>query len=148
MKRTALIYGIAMAASFGLLKYLEYSYFKRDIPLEIYVGVIAVGFAALGIWAGRRLSQPKLRVEAKTEFLIQGPSPDINEAEIGRLGISKREYEVLELIAEGFSNREIAEKLFVSDSTVKTHISNLFSKLDVRRRTQAVQIAKQRQIIR
>lgn len=142
MKKTVLIYGVAMAVLFGLLKYLEYSYFVRDVPLEIYIGAIAVGFAALGVWAGRRLTRAKV-----VEVEIDRPF-EINESEIGRLGISKREYEVLQLIAEGLSNREIAERLFVSDSTVKTHTSNLFAKLDARRRTQAVQIAKELKLIR
>lgn len=147
-----MIYGIAMAALFGLLKYIEYSYFVRDIPLEIYVGVVALGFAVLGIWAGTRLARPKT-IEKKVieEKVVEVERPaalSIDEAEVNRLGISKREYEVLELIAQGMSNQEIAEHLFVSNSTVKTHTSNLFSKLDARRRTQAVQIAKELRIIR
>jgi len=140
MRRTVLIYGLAMAALFGALKFLEYSYFVRDIPLEIYIGIVAIGFAALGIWAGNKLARPKV-IKLSADF-------EIDESGIERLGISKREYEVLELIAQGFSNQEIAEKLFVSTSTVKTHTSNLFGKLDVRRRTQAVQIAKDLHLIR
>ncbi len=129
-----------MAALFGLLKFLEYSYFVREIPLEIYIGIVAVGFAALGVWAGRKLTRPKV-IKIDPDF-------EIDESEIERLGISKREYEVLQLIAQGFSNQEIADKLFVSTSTVKTHTSNLFVKLDARRRTEAVQIAKELHLIR
>ena len=140
MWRTILIYGIAMAALFVLLKFVEYNYFVRNIPLEIYIGIIAIGFAVLGTWAGRKLAKPKV-IKISPDF-------EVDEKEIERLGISKREYEVLELIAAGLSNQEIAEKLFVSGSTVKTHTSNLFSKLDARRRTQAVQIAKELRLIR
>lgn len=140
MRKTVLIYGLTMAVLFGLLKFLEYSYFVREIPLEIYIGIVAVGFAALGVWAGRKLTKPK--------FIKLDPDFEIDESEIERLGISKREYEVLELIAQGLSNQEIADKLFVSTSTVKTHTSNLFAKLDARRRTEAVQIAKELHLIR
>lgn len=129
-----------MAVLFGLLKYVEYSFFVRDIPIEVYIGLIAVGFAVLGIWAGSKLARPKV--------VKLGPDFEVDEKEVDRLGISKREYEVLELIAEGLSNQEIAEKLFVSSSTVKTHTSNLFAKLDARRRTQAVQVAKELHLIR
>lgn len=129
-----------MGVLFGLLKYIEYSFFVRSIALEIYIGIIALGFVLLGIWAGRRLARPRV--------VALEPASEIDTRQIERLGISKREYEVLELIAEGLSNREIADRLFVSPSTVKTHTSNLFSKLDARRRTQAVQIAKERHLIR
>lgn len=140
MWRTVIIYGLAMAVLFGLLKAVEYNVFVRNIPLEIYIGFVAIGFVALGIWAGQKLARPKV--------IKLGPHVEVDTKELERLGISKREYEVLELIAEGLSNQEIADRLFVSPSTVKTHASNLFSKLDARRRTQAVQIAKELHLIR
>jgi DNA-binding CsgD family transcriptional regulator len=143
MARIVLIYGFALAVLFGLLKYLEYSYFVRDIPLELYIGGVAVGFAALGLWAGFKLNKQKGSADLGVLDEFQ-PDPSA----LSKLGVSKREQEVLELIAEGLSNREIAERLFVSTSTVKTHTSNLFSKLDARRRTQAVQIAKELRLIR
>lgn len=129
-----------MGALFGLLKVVEYNFFVRNIPLELYIGLIALGFVVLGIWAGQKLARPKV--------IKLGPDFEIDEEEIERLGISRREYEVLELIAEGLSNQEIADRMFVSPSTVKTHTSNLFAKLDARRRTQAVQIAKELHLIR
>ena len=140
MFRTVLIYGLAMGVLVALLKYVEYSFFVRNIPLEIYIGIVAAGFVVLGIWAGRKLASPKV--------VKLGPDVELDLKEVERLGISKREYEVLELIAEGLSNQEIADKLFVSTSTVKTHTSNLFAKFDARRRTQAVQIAKELHLIR
>jgi DNA-binding CsgD family transcriptional regulator len=139
MRRTILIYGVAMAVLIGLLKFVEYRFIVRDIPLEIYVGVVAVTFTALGIWAGLRLTRPKV-IETGTPFLL-------DESNLRKVGISKREYEVLELIAQGLSNQEIADKLFVSVSTVKTHTGNIFAKLDARRRTQAIQRAKELHII-
>jgi two-component system, NarL family, response regulator LiaR len=135
MRKTILLYGGAMAALTGILKLIEYRFFVHDLSLEFYLGTVAVLFTGLGIWAGQKLTRKKVII-AKPEFKL-------NEPELQRLGISKREYEVLELIAQGLSNQEIADRLFVSLNTVKTHSSNLFMKLDVRRRTQAVQRAKE-----
>jgi NarL family two-component system response regulator LiaR len=135
MRKTILIYGVALAALTGILKFIEYRYFVRDLSLEFYLGVVAILFAGLGVWAGLRLTRRKV--------VIANPDFKLNEPELQRLGISKREYEVLELMAQGLSNQEIADKLFVSLNTIKTHSSNLFMKLDARRRTQAVRRAKE-----
>jgi len=135
MRRTILIYGVALAALTVILKFIEYRYFVRDLSLEFYLGVVAILFAGIGVWAGLRLTRRKV--------VIANPDYKLNEPELQRLGISKREYEVLELMAQGLSNQEIADKLFVSLNTVKTHSSNLFMKLDARRRTQAVRRAKE-----
>lgn len=141
MRRTILIYGFSMAGLIGLLKLVEYKYFVRDVPLEVYIGLVAVMFTGLGVWAGLRLTRPKVKiVEIRAPF-------QLDEANLQKLGISRREYEVLELISQGLSNQEIAEKLFVSTSTVKTHASNLFSKLDASRRTEAIARAKQLRIL-
>lgn len=139
MRKTIFLYGIAMAVLVGLLKAVEYRYLVRDISTEMMIGMIAVLFAALGVWAGRRLT--------RTKVVVSYPDFRRDEAQMSRLGISKREYEVLGLMSEGLSNQEIAERLFVSISTVKTHSSNLFAKLDARRRTQAVQRAKELRLL-
>lgn len=139
MTRTVLIYGFVLAALVALLKYIEYRYFIRDFSLEFYVGLVAVIFTGLGIWVGPRLMRRKV--------MVIGPDFVLNTAAIERLGISKREHEVLELMARGLSNQEIAEKMFVSVNTVKTHLSNLFLKLEVNRRTQAVQKGKELRLI-
>jgi two-component system, NarL family, response regulator LiaR len=135
MRKTILIYGVAMAALTGILKFIEYRYFVRDLSLEFYLGAVAMLCAGLGVWAGMRLTRRKV--------VIATPDFKLNEGELQRLGVSRREYEVLELMAQGLSNQEIADKLFVSLNTVKTHSSNLFMKLDARRRTQAVRRAKE-----
>ena len=135
MRKTIILYGVALAALTGILKFIEYRFFVRDLSLEFYLGVVAVLFAGLGVWAGQRLTRRKV--------VIATPDFKLNEPELQRLGISKREYEVLELMAQGLSNQEIADKLFVSLNTIKTHSSNLFVKLDARRRTQAVRRAKE-----
>lgn len=128
-----------MATLVGVLKFVEYKFVARDIPLEFYIGLVAVMFTAIGIWAGLKLTRPKV-VE------ISGPF-ERNELNLKRTGISKREFEVLELLAAGLSNQEIAEKLFVSNSTVKTHVSNVLAKLDANRRTEAIAKAKNLRII-
>ena len=135
MLRIIVIYGIALAALVGVLKYVEYRFLVRDLSQEIYVGLIAFIFTGLGIWAGPRLLRRKV-VFVRPDFVL-------DERALGRLGISKREHEVLELMAQGHSNQEIADKLYVSVNTVKTHLGNLFLKLEVSRRTQAVQKGKE-----
>ena len=139
MRRTILIYGVSMAILLGLLKLVEYQYFVRNVPLEFYIGLLAVMFTAIGIWAGLRLTRPKI-VEVSAPF-------ELDSSNLKKLGISKREFEVLELLSLGLSNQEIAEKLFVSMSTVKTHVSNVLAKLDASRRTQAVRRAKELRLI-
>lgn len=137
MRRTIILYGVALAVLVFFLKFLEYRLVVHDLSLEFYIGMIALFCTGIGVWAGLRLTRPKkvLVPVSSTEF-------QLNEALLVQSGISKREYEVLELMAKGLSNQEIAAKLFVSLNTVKTHTSNLFVKLDVKRRTQAIQKAK------
>jgi DNA-binding CsgD family transcriptional regulator len=140
-KMTIFLYGVLLAALVGILKFFEYRYFIRELSLEIYVGVVATLFTALGIWIGLKLINRKKAVPINSEEIV------IDRNIIRSLKISNREYEVLELIAKGLSNQEIADALFISLPTVKTHSSNLFVKLDVRRRTQAIQKAKDLNII-
>lgn len=139
MARIILIYGFTLAALVILLNYIEYRFLVRDLSQEVYVGVIAVIFTGLGIWAGPRLLRRKV-VVVRPDFVLDRDA-------LERLGISKREHEVLELMAKGHSNQEIADKLFVSVNTVKTHLANLFLKLEVSRRTQAVQKGKDLRLI-
>jgi two-component system, NarL family, response regulator LiaR len=139
MKRIIFIYGFSLAVLIFLLKYLEYRLFVRDLSIEFYVGLVAIMFTVLGVWVGLRFTRQKV--------VLVGPDFVLNENELLRLEISKREYEVLKLMAQGFSNQEIADKLFVSLNTIKTHISNLFLKLEVKRRTQAVQRGKELMLI-
>ncbi|MFM7485436.1 MAG: response regulator transcription factor [Cytophagales bacterium] len=141
MTRTVILYALALALLAWLLKWLQFQFFVRDISLEAYLGLLALFFTGLGIWAGLRLTRKKIVT------VTLGPEFVFNEAEMVRLGISKREHEVLDLMAKGMGNQEIADKLFVSLNTVKTHTSNLFLKLEVSRRTQAIQKAKQLRLI-
>ena len=138
------MYGVSLALLLFLLKWLELRFVIFDHALEIYVGAIAVIFTALGIWLALKLTKPKIeRVVVEKEIYIEkGREFVFNEAEFTRLGISKRELEVLQLMAEGLSNAEIAGRLYVSLNTIKTHASNIFFKLDAGRRTQAIEKAK------
>lgn len=124
---------------------MEYKFVIIDHAFEIYVGAIALLFTALGIWLALKLSKPKLQtVVIEKEVYVQKPDPGFvpDEIQLTKMGISKREWEVLTLMSQGLSNQEIANQLFVSLNTVKTHGSNLFLKLDVKRRTQAIEKAK------
>ncbi len=147
MKRIIWIYGLALAVLVALLKGLEYRYYLRDLRVEFYIGLVAVLFTSLGIWMGLKLTGRKKKPgeEAKTPVAEMGLEERSNR--LNQFSISEREYEVLQLIAAGHSNQEIADLLYISLNTVKTHSSNLFSKLDVKRRTQAVQKAKELRII-
>jgi two-component system, NarL family, response regulator LiaR len=141
-----ILYGISLAILLFLLKWLELRFIIINHAFEIYAGIIAIIFTALGIWLAHKLTKPKI----ETQIVEKPVFTDrfiLNEAELDKLGLSKRELEVLQLMSEGLSNQEIAEKLFVSLNTIKTHTSNLFEKLDVKRRTQAIEKAKRLSLI-
>lgn len=138
-----LIYGLSAGVLIVVLRLIEFRFLIVAHSLEIYGGLIALVFASVGIWLGLKLARKKEVVVLKE---VQAPASHpfaLNETRLKDLGITKRELEILELIAQGMSNREIAEKLFVSENTVKTHSSRLFDKLSAKRRTQAVQIGKE-----
>lgn len=143
-----LIYGLCGGILILVLRLIEFRFLIVEHSIEIYGGLIAALFAGLGIWLGLKLTTKKEVVVVK-EVPVPAAAPpfSLNEARVKDLGITKRELEILELIAQGLSNREIADKLFVSENTVKTHSSRLFDKLSARRRTQAVQIGKEMGLI-
>lgn len=153
VKKQILIYGFIYGLCGGLLivvlKLVEYRFLVVEHSVEIYGGLIALVFASLGIWLGLKLTRKK-EVIVERELIIEREVAvssavpfALNEARLRELAITKRELEILGLIANGLSNREIADKLFVSENTVKTHSSRLFDKLSAKRRTQAVQIGKE-----
>lgn len=132
MWRTVLIYGAALALGAFALQWLEYQFLARTHPVEMYAGLLALGFLGVGVWVGARL----FRRPAPAGF-----EPNVKVKET--LGISEREFEVLQLLAAGQSNKEIAGRLNVSPNTVKTHVSRLFEKLEVQRRTAAISKARE-----
>ena len=143
-----LLYGISMALLLFLLKWLELRFIIFDHAFEIYIGAIAVVFTGLGIWLALKLAKPKVQtVIVEKEIFVNKNHFIINENEVTKLNLSKRELEVLQLMAEGLSNDEVAQRLFLSLSTIKTHSRNLFDKLGVARRTQAIDKAKKLSII-
>jgi DNA-binding CsgD family transcriptional regulator len=143
MKRHVLIYGFIGGILIAVLKWTEYRFLVIEHSIEIYGGLIAATFAILGIWLGLKLTQKQERIVVK-EVPVPAGGPFIpNERKREDLGITRRELEILEQMAQGMSNREIAAKLYVSENTVKTHSSRVFDKLGARRRTQAVQLGKE-----
>lgn len=147
--KSLFLYACSLAVLLLLLNWLEYQLIIINYSFEIYMGSIALVFTLLGIWLALKLAKPKKEIII-IEKTVEVPGErqfEINSYAIETMGISKRELEVLQLMSNGLSNNEIAESLFVSLSTVKTHSSNLFQKMDVKRRTQAIEKAKSLNII-
>ncbi|GAB3910859.1 response regulator transcription factor [Larkinella knui] len=144
-----LFYGISLAFLLFLLKWLELRFIIINHASEVYIGAIAVLFTGLGIWLALKLISPKVEtvVVEKPVYLTNRTDFSLNEDELAKIGLSKRELEVLQLMAEGLSNQEIASRLYVSLNTVKTHSSKVLEKLDVKRRTQAIEKAKRLSLI-
>ena len=142
-----LIYAAALAALFLLLRWMDYRLLIVDHAFEICMGALAVIFTLLGIWIALKLARPEIEtIVIEKQVFINQPQA-IDTAAIDKLNLSKREVEVLNLMARGMSNQEISETLFVSLNTVKTHASKLFEKMEVKRRTQAVELAKRLGIV-
>lgn len=138
-----LVYGLCGGLLIVVLKLIEYRFLVVEHSVEIYGGLTALMFAILGIWLGLKMTRKEEVVVVKEVAVLSTQPFAVNEERLRELSITRRELEILELIAQGMSNREIAEKLFVSENTVKTHSSRLFDKLSAKRRTQAVQIGKE-----
>ncbi|HEY2293786.1 MAG TPA: response regulator transcription factor [Thermoanaerobaculia bacterium] len=136
--KRVLFYGLLGGVLLVLLKVLEYQYVVRAYPGEIYGGLVAAIFAALGIYFGRHWSRSREVTVVREVRVPEGEPFTLNAERLKKLGITPREHEILGLIAEGLSNREIGERLCVSENTVKTHSSRVFDKLGVNRRVQAV----------
>ncbi len=143
--REILLYGLCGGVLIAILKLTEYRFLVIEHSFEIYGGLVAALFAGVGIWLGQTLTKKKPEIIVK-EVAVTAPF-EVNEGRVSELGITPRELEILSLIASGLSNREIADRLFVSENTVKTHSSRLFDKLGAKRRTQAVQIGKESRLI-
>ena len=147
MKKTVLLYGMVGGVLIAALKLIEYRFLVLEHSLAIYGGIVALIFASVGIWLGLKLTRTRTEVVVReVPVLVVGPFTR-NEAKVEELGITPREMEILEAMAAGFSNKEIGERLFVSENTVKTRAARLFMKLSASRRTQAVQRAKEAGLI-
>jgi DNA-binding CsgD family transcriptional regulator len=151
MKRNVLLHGLVYGLIGGLLiallRLIEYRFLVLEHSLELYGGLVATIFAGLGTWLGLKLTRPRTTVVIKEVPVAQTGPFAVDLQKVEELHITARELEILQLIADGLSNREIAAKLFVSENTVKTHSSRVFDKLGAKRRTQAVQLGKEYRII-
>jgi len=147
MRKHVLLFGLLAGVLIAVLKLIEYRWLVVDHSIEMYGGLVAAVFAGVGIWLGLKLTRPNEKVVVR-EVMVPAPANFVrDEQKLASLGITPRELEVLELIAQGLSNKEIAERVFVSENTVKTHSSHVFDKLGARRRTQAVQLGKELKLI-
>jgi len=136
MKKTILVFGLFILALLLLFQFSKYAIISGDLKIELIIAAIAIVFFFIGVFLNKKSLQQSIK-----------PIDQINHQKIKELDISNREYEVLQKIAEGLSNKEIADSLFLSESTIKTHVSNLLVKLDAKRRTQAIQVSKSLNII-
>ncbi len=132
MIRTIIPYAIALAVAALALTWAKHHYVAQSFSTELYIGLLAIGFVALGIWAGVKLTP---RIAPAGPFAR-------NEAAIRSLGLSPREVEMLEALASGESNKEIARRFGISPNTVKTHLARVYEKLEVQRRVQAIEKAR------
>ena len=147
MRKHILLYGILGGLLIAILRAIEYRWLVVEHSVEIYGGLVAAEFASLGIWLGLKLTRNTETIVVR-EVMVPAPTSFVlDEAKRESLGITPRELEILELIAAGLSTREIAERVNVSENTVKTHSSRVFDKLGARRRTQAVQLGKELRLI-
>jgi two-component system, NarL family, response regulator LiaR len=147
--KNVLLYGTSLALLLFFLKWLELRLIIVHNSFEIYIAVVALLFTALGIWLALKLSKPKVQtvIVEKEVFIEKADDFAVNQCVLDKIGLSKRELEVLQLMAQGLSNQEIASRLFLSLHTIKTHSSRIFEKMDVERRTQAIDMAKKLGII-
>lgn len=147
MRKQVLLYGLLGGLLIGGLKLIEYRWLVVEYSVEIYGGLVAAIFAGLGIWLGLKLTRNVATVVVR-EVVVPASAEFVrDQGKVESLGLTPRELEILELIAQGLSNREIAERAYVSENTVKTHLSRVFDKLGARRRTQAVQLGKEFRLI-
>jgi NarL family two-component system response regulator LiaR len=152
MRKHVLLYGLLAGVLIATLQLIEYRWLVVEYSVEIYGALIAALFAGVGIWLGLKLTRPQETVVVRDvvvrEVLVPASTDFVrDDRKREALGITPRELEILQLIAAGLSNREIAERVFVSENTVKTHSSRIFDKLGARRRTQAVQLGKELRLI-
>lgn len=140
------LYGLIMAILIFALKWMQWKFLLVDHAIEIYIGLIALFFTLLGIWIATQLVKPTVKTIRFEKEASEMQIPD--ETELNKLKLSNREYEVLQLLAQGYTNKAIGEALFISLSTVKTHVSNLYVKMEVKNRVQATEKAKRLKIIR
>lgn len=146
MKQTIVGFGLLIFSLLVLFRLAGYGQFRMNYGMEISIAGFSILFFIIGIFLSRKMFRKEIVTEK--EVIVEIPAPtEIDSMQLDKLGLSKREYEILQLITDGLSNQQIAGKLFISENTIKKHISNLFLKLDVERRTEAVKKAKALRVI-
>ena len=146
MKQTIIGFGLLIFSLLVLFRLAEYTQFRLHNGMEIWIAVFSILFFIIGIFLSRKMFQKRI-IQEKKVFVEIPAMNEIDPKQLAKLGLSKREYEILQLITDGLSNQQIAGKLYISENTIKKHISNLFLKLDVERRTEAVKKAKALRVI-
>ena len=148
-KRHIILYGCTIAFLIFGLKWLQWKFLIVDNAIDIYIGMIAIVFTLLGTWVSTQIIKPKIQtVIIEKPIIVHQPKRfSLNENELKRLNLTNREYQILKLIVKGHSNSEVADHLFLSISTIKTHVSNLYSKMNVKNRFQAITNARRLQIV-
>jgi DNA-binding NarL/FixJ family response regulator len=151
MRKHVLLFGLVGGVLIAALQLAEYRYLIVQHSFEIYAFIIAAVFAGVGIWLGTTIARRRevvREIAVHVEVPVPAPTAFVrDEKKRAALTITEREMEILALIADGLSTREMAERLHVSENTVKTHASRVFGKLGARRRTQAVQLGKLHRLI-
>lgn len=144
-----MLYGIAMASLIFGLKWIQWNFLIMENAIDIYLGLLAILFTMLGAWIASQLIKPKEHTVFVEKQVVIHKSPvfKLNQAGLEKLNLTNREYQILKLIVQGYSNSGIAEKLFLSLSTIKTHVSNLYVKMNVKSRFQAIAVAKEMNIV-
>ena len=146
MKQIIVGFGLLILSLLVLFRIASYTRFQMNDGMEVYIAVFSILFLVIGIFISRKMFRKEI-IKEKEVFIEIPPNSAADPEQVARLGLSKREYEILVLISDGLSNQQIAGKLFVSENTIKKHISNLFLKMDVERRTEAVKKAKALRLI-
>ncbi|UZR98607.1 response regulator transcription factor [Chondrinema litorale] len=144
MKKEIVLYGLFMGLLLIVLRLVQYKMLIRDVKIELYATLVAILFLSLGIWFGRKFFIQPINGSSSKHISEKEQLSKVLNTEHD---LSKREFEVLEMMAQGYTNQEIADKLYVSLNTIKTHTSNIYFKLEVKRRTQAVKKAREMQIL-
>ena len=146
MKQTVIGFGMLILSLLVLFRLATYTQFSLHFGMEIWIAVFSVLFFVIGIFLSRKMFRKEI-IQEKEVFVEVAATGEIDPKQLEKLGLSKREYEILQLITEGLSNQQIAGRLFISENTIKKHVSNLYLKLDVERRTEAVKKAKALRVI-
>ena len=144
-----MLYGLSLATLVLGLKWLQWNFLIVDNAIDLYIGLIAIIFTILGMWVAFQLIQPKTQtVFVEKHIIIHQPKKFIlNQTALKRLNLTNREFQILKLIVMGHSNADIASQLFLSLSTIKTHVSNLYVKMNVKSRFQAIAKARRMEIV-